>query len=215
MRPARSIRIGIGAILLPLGLLGATTGTATAADNSQEPLSSVLADLVAHEGGNGGGTFDTPEGQRVLAALAVEGRSPAAGTSLVVVPATKDPGDGGRMCTGTFDDTSAVVTLQESKASIPWGVRLKSMNSVLGSVAFSNQSYADNYQANSYQPHYEPWNYWFHGNLANPFPIVKSSLTHTMKIGSSVSFLWTWHSISKPASGGYAWVNCTYDPGVN
>jgi hypothetical protein len=211
----RSIRAGIGVMALSLGLIGATPGSATAQSVSRDPLSAVLADLVAQQGSNGGGTFNTSEGQKVLAALAATGQSSGPMGGLVVVPATKDPGGGGRMCTGTFDDNSAVVTLQESNASIPWGVRLKPMNSVLGEVAFSNQSFADNYQANSYQPHYEPWNYWFHGSLANPFSIVGSSLKHQMKIGSAVSFLWTWHSISKPASGGYAWVNCTFDPGVN
>ncbi|MGW2650526.1 hypothetical protein ACWC2T_37970 [Streptomyces sp. NPDC001393] len=136
--------------------------------------------------------------------------SVACGAALVRSPAATT-----RNCTGTFNDTSATVTLQESNASIPWSVRLAPANASLRAVNFSNQSFADNYQANSYQPHNEPWNHWFHGNLGNPFSIIRSSLKHQMHNGSSVSFLWFWHSIARPTSGGYAWVNCTYRPGVN
>jgi hypothetical protein len=88
-------------------------------------------------------------------------------------------------------------------------------DSIDGTVSFSTQAYADDYQANGYQPHVEPWDYAFHGYLSNPFQVAGLPVPHTMVAGSVVSFLWWWSKLPKYHAGGYAYVNCTYSPLVH
>ncbi|MBO2450747.1 hypothetical protein J4573_26830 [Actinomadura barringtoniae] len=116
-------------------------------------------------------------------------------------------------CTGIFDEPSATVNIESGPTSLPWSAPIKASTGIQGTVYYANQTFADGYQANSYQPHVEPWDYFFHGSLSNPFPVVGANLSHTMQDGSEVSFLWYWFNIPYPAAGGYAFVNCTYKPG--
>ncbi|MBS2964559.1 hypothetical protein KGA66_16000 [Actinocrinis puniceicyclus] len=183
----------------------------------------VFAHLAAVHGAHGGGLFSSAEGQQVRAALKAAGAS-GSGSGVVVhkaagngsvSPNVVPPPDPGSDCTGYFNDEPAAdVYLQESWTSIPWGVYLTDANAGLGVVAFNNQTWADNREQNGYSTHVEPWDYTFHANLGNPFS-VKGGGDYLMGPGASVSFYWYWNSVADPGSGGYAWVNCTYEPDVN
>lgn len=182
----------------------ATAGTekASSAQTSAQPAT-LLGELAAAGKSSGSGTFTSSDGvtgalQRQVADAGTESGAAAA----------KYP-----KCRGTFKHAVADVTLQESmKHGIPWIVKLRKANSKFGVINFSAQIYANNHQANVYQPHVEPWNYQFHGPLPRPFSVVKSSKKYTMPRGATVSFLWTWYSVAKPTQGAYRYVNCTFKP---
>jgi hypothetical protein len=201
-----------------LGVSPAAAAPPTAAPDTSGPStgSATLVDLVrgwaAAGASYGGGTFADGRGQALRPALAATGAS-ASGVVVGVRPAANT----GNLphCTGVFNDTSATVSLQESASSIPWGVSLAPANAAFGVVNFNAQIFADNYQANGYQQHTEPWDYKFHGNLGNPFQ-VRGGGTHEMTSGrSEVSFLWYWSSAAAPSQGGYAYNNCVYDKNAN
>jgi hypothetical protein len=208
------VRVLIGAGAVSLAMLTATTGSAVAAtshDSPTSPSNAALA-LIQKLGANGGGTFASPQGQEFRQALADSG-APSGGFAAAVSPSTAAAASYAD-CTGTFNDTSAIVTLQESATSIPWGVKLTPANAIFGEVLFNNETWANNRQQNGYQEHFEPWSYLFHSNLGNPFQ-VKGGGSYKMPSGATVSFYWYWNSYSNPNEGGYAWVNCIYRPGVN
>lgn len=130
-------------------------------------------------------------------------------------PSIRPPGGGGvGYCTGTFDNTTSVAHLQESKTSIPWGTFLDSSQAYLGEVHFSNVTYALNQPWNGYQPHAEFWDYTFHSALPNPFQ-AENGKKYTYHTGDEISFAWDWYSVADPNEGDYAYVNCIYDPSVN
>ncbi|NQE88759.1 hypothetical protein [Nocardia terpenica] len=154
----------------------------------------------------GGGDLNSPLGQRITNAI----EQPCASPGGTAPGNGVDPRAPFPPCQGTFDDTAATVTLQQSPVfGIPWLVRLKPELAYQGTINFQAQIFADNRQANVYQPHVEPWDYNFHGPLPRTFQVIGDG-NYTMHAGSEVSFLWYWTSITHSGSGGYAFNNCVY-----
>lgn len=190
----------------------ANAGASTTVRTQSDPVRDLIAKTLGTGQAHGGGKLTPTE----LAALdqARKAGKLGAGPLVLTRPKTARAAAQYPPCSGTFDEPSAVITLQESPTSIPWSAPIKASTGIQGIVFYANQTFADGYQANSYQPHIEPWNYFFHGSLSNPFPVVGANLTHSMHDGSEVSFLWYWFNIPIPRAGGYAFVNCTYHPNI-
>lgn len=172
------------------------------ARTSAQPAA-LLGELAAAGSPSGSGTFSASDGVTSALQSQVADTRTTSGAAAAKYP----------KCRGTFKHAVADVTLQESmKHGIPWIVKLRKANSKFGVINFSAQIYANNRQANVYQPHVEPWNYQFHGPLPRTFSIVRSSKKYTMPRGATVSFLWTWYSVAKPTQGAYRYVTCTFKP---
>ena len=197
----RSFRVLATAFATACGLLLTTVpASAAPADGDVQDLLQAWAAAGAPAGG---GTLDSPEGQRLTETLhSTSAARPSAAAAAAAYPA----------CHGTFPSNGvANITVQSSAAhGIPWVVKLTSANSRFGVVVLSAQIYANNRQANVYAPHTEPWNYNFHGPLPRKFQVVGGG-TYTMPDGATVSFLFVWHSAAHPSEGGYAYLTCKYD----
>jgi hypothetical protein len=185
----------------------ATTGRAgTLAQNRTTSTRWLLGTWAAASRVSGSGPLGSPQGRQLVAALQAGPRSVAPAARLPAAPGGRFP-----TCQGTWlSSGAATVHVQQSTASVPWGVLLTPLSSRLGVVRFQAQIYAGGYQANVYQPHVQGWSYQFHGYVPRTFSVVGAGVPHTMHPGTVVSFLWYWNSVTQPGSGGYAYLNCTY-----